>query len=94
MTSFSVAIVGGGLAGCTFANGLMKHPNISFHVFEGKPNFSELGAGVGLSKNAIAALEAMGHDMRQMLDRAGGMQEEITKILMIGTMHLENISPF
>ena len=31
-----VAITGGGIAGCSLANGLISYPNIQFDVFEGK----------------------------------------------------------
>ena len=52
---FSLAIVGGGIGGLCLANSLVCH-NILVHVYETAPAFSEIGAGVGLSSNALTAM--------------------------------------
>lgn len=52
---FSLAIVGGGIGGLCLANCLVRH-NISVYIYEAAPAFSEIGAGVGLSPNALRAM--------------------------------------
>ena len=52
---FSLAIVGGGIGGLCLANSLFRH-NIPVHVYEAARAFSEIGAGVGLSPNALEAM--------------------------------------
>ena len=47
-----IAISGGGLAGATLANALVKHPHLDVHVYESALEFSERGASVGLALNA------------------------------------------
>jgi salicylate hydroxylase len=44
----SMAIIGAGIAGITLAIALSKHnPSIRLTIFESRPKFSEIGAGVG-----------------------------------------------
>lgn len=46
----SVAIVGAGIGGITLAIALSKHnPSLALTIFESRPEFSEIGAGVGAS---------------------------------------------
>ncbi|MCJ1424501.1 hypothetical protein MMC29_002389 [Sticta canariensis] len=52
---FSLAIVGGGIGGLYLANSLVCQ-NIHVHVYEASPAFSEIGAGVGLSPNALTPI--------------------------------------
>jgi hypothetical protein len=52
-----IAVIGGGLAGTTLANALIKIPHIKVQVFEAAASFSERGAAVALSTNALEALE-------------------------------------
>ncbi|RWA04942.1 hypothetical protein EKO27_g10161 [Xylaria grammica] len=52
-----IAIIGGGLAGSTLANALTQIPHIQIQVYEAAPTFSERGAAVALSTNALQALE-------------------------------------
>ncbi|KAI0531670.1 salicylate hydroxylase [Xylaria digitata] len=51
------AIIGGGLGGTTLANALSQIPHIQIQVFEAAASFSERGAAVALSTNALQALE-------------------------------------
>ncbi|KAI0419361.1 salicylate hydroxylase [Xylaria grammica] len=51
-----IAIVGGGLAGISLANLLIRNPNLEIEVYESK-EFSERGATVGLGRSALVALE-------------------------------------
>jgi salicylate hydroxylase len=52
----SIAIVGGGLAGLTLSIGLARH-GIPHKIYESASAFSEIGAGIALGPNSIAALE-------------------------------------
>jgi len=55
---FDVAIIGGGICGLALACALAGKVKIA--VFEAAPAFGEIGAGVGLGTNSIAALKKIG----------------------------------
>ncbi|MBO6550144.1 MAG: FAD-dependent monooxygenase [Rhizobiales bacterium] len=59
MATSPIIIVGGGIGGLTLALELAKR-NISCQVFEQASEFSEVGAGLQLSPNAMRRLEALG----------------------------------
>lgn len=80
-----VAVVGGSIAGCTLANGLLPHQNISFDVFESKPTFSERGAEVSLAENAQKALRETGIHVEQAFEDAGAMTMSSTYCLIVST---------
>lgn len=50
-----VAIVGGGLCGLALAIALERR-SISFTIYEARPSFTELGAGINLGPNTLEAL--------------------------------------
>jgi salicylate hydroxylase len=78
-----IAIIGGGIAGCTLANGLHQCPNVRFDVFEARAIFTERGASVGLAGNAVSALRAMGMDVDQAMENAGAMAMTSTQYLAV-----------
>jgi len=53
---YTVAIIGGGLAGVVLALGLCNH-GVPFHIYEAASDFGEIGAGVALGPNAVRALQ-------------------------------------
>jgi len=53
---FSVAIIGGGVAGMTLTIALAKR-GIDVRIYEQAPQFTEIGAGVAFSPNAKQAME-------------------------------------
>ncbi|KAH0037081.1 FAD/NAD(P)-binding domain-containing protein, partial [Aureobasidium melanogenum] len=53
---FSVAIVGGGVAGVTLTIALAKR-GINVQIFEQAPQFTEIGAGIAFSPNAKQAMK-------------------------------------
>ena len=55
---FNIAIVGGGIAGLTLAIGLLRY-NVPFRIYEAAVAFSEVGAGVAFSPNALRAMELL-----------------------------------
>ncbi|KAI0165448.1 salicylate hydroxylase [Hypoxylon sp. FL1284] len=77
-----LAIIGGGLAGVTLANALMRHEHIEFHVYESAPEFSERGGAVGLATNAQQALHRVIPEADAMLKRTGGVQMNSTRIVV------------
>lgn len=81
--SLTVAIIGGGFAGTTLANALLHLPHITFQLFEAAPEFSERGAGVGLSMVAQRALEACLNDSKEVLRKAGTVPIEATRYMMV-----------
>jgi len=54
-----IALVGGGLGGMTAAIAF-AHNGFDVHVFEQADRLKELGAGIGLSPNALNVLRALG----------------------------------
>jgi salicylate hydroxylase len=53
----SIAIVGAGIAGITLAIALSEHnPTLALTIYESRPAFSEISAGVGFGPNALRAM--------------------------------------
>ncbi|EPE09330.1 aromatic ring monooxygenase [Ophiostoma piceae UAMH 11346] len=55
-----IAIVGGGLGGMAFANSALYAQLKNVHIYEAASQFSEVGAGVNITRNANRILDAMG----------------------------------
>ncbi|KAH9209788.1 hypothetical protein DL95DRAFT_449175 [Leptodontidium sp. 2 PMI_412] len=71
MASFeesSIAIIGGGLAGLTLSIGLTRQ-GIPHKIYEGASAFAEIGAGISLGPNSIAALELIDPRMKEALKK-------------------------
>lgn len=81
--SIRVAIIGGGLMGCTLANGLLRYPHIDWQVFEKKSTFVERGATVGFRDNGTKALAAMGLDYEAMYKRAGAVVSDGSRDIVV-----------
>ena len=53
----SIAIIGAGIAGITLAIALSEHnPSLCLTIYESRPEFSEISAGVGFGPNALKAM--------------------------------------
>jgi salicylate hydroxylase len=53
----SIAIIGAGIAGVVLAIALSEHnPSLSLTIYESRPDFSEISAGVGFGPNALKAM--------------------------------------
>ncbi|KAK7955858.1 FAD/NAD(P)-binding domain-containing protein [Apiospora aurea] len=78
-----IGIIGGGIAGITVAIALVKHPHVDVQVYEGASQFSERGAGVGLSP---LALEALGDIIPSAIDllksRAGAVELDAARLVV------------
>ncbi|KAH8812507.1 hypothetical protein F5884DRAFT_669119 [Xylogone sp. PMI_703] len=60
-SEFRVAIVGGGIGGLSCALSLAHHcPGLNIDVYEQAPQYSEIGAGVGIAVNAAKILHRLG----------------------------------
>lgn len=83
--SIKIAIIGGGLAGATIANGLLRHAHLDVHVFESAPEFSERGAAVGLASNAQKALgQVLGEaEAAALLDKAGAVVQASSRLCIV-----------
>lgn len=77
-----VAISGGGLAGATLLYALLPHPHLDVHIFESAAAFKEVGASVGMTRNAQAALELISHSAMECLQRAGAVPQNGVQALM------------
>jgi salicylate hydroxylase len=71
--SIRIAISGGGLAGASLVHALLQYPNTDAHIFESAAEFKEAGAAVGVTRNALAALDLIGPSAAQCLERAGAV---------------------
>lgn len=83
---FRIAIIGGGLAGSTLANALVQLPHIDVHVYESAPEFSERGASVVLSSNAIQALKRTVPSSKELLEKAGAVRMDSSKVCIVGVL--------
>lgn len=78
-----IAIIGGGLAGATLANALVRVPHLDTHVFEAAPVFSERGAAVGLSINAQLALNEILPSADETLAKAGAVPMCSARLMVV-----------
>lgn len=78
-----VAIIGGGIMGCTLANGLLQHSHIDWQIFERKSSFVERGATVGWRDNATKALAAMGLKPDEMYRKSGAVVSDASRNLIV-----------
>ncbi|KAI0015517.1 FAD/NAD(P)-binding domain-containing protein [Xylariomycetidae sp. FL0641] len=80
-----VGVIGGGLAGITVAVALAKHPHVDVHVYESAPQFTERGAGIGLSPLALEALDDIIPSAIDLLKTQAGAVEADAARLVIGS---------
>ncbi|KAI0878353.1 salicylate hydroxylase [Hypoxylon argillaceum] len=71
--SIRVAISGGGLAGASLLHALLQELHLDVHIFESAENFTQAGAAVAMTRNALAALNAIGPATSQCLKNAGAV---------------------
>lgn len=76
MEKQKIAIVGGGIAGLTFALSL-KSEHYDCHIFEKKDSFGEVGAAISVFPNALCVMDELGL-FSDILKTAG----ELKKILI------------
>ncbi|OTB10393.1 hypothetical protein K445DRAFT_371144 [Daldinia sp. EC12] len=81
-SEFRVAIIGGGLAGASLANALIRVPRVDVHVFESAPAFSERGAAVGLSKPSQLALDQILPSGPDLLSKAGAVPMNSSRVIL------------
>lgn len=80
-----IAVIGGGLAGATIANALLRHAHLQVHVYESAPEFSERGAAIGLPGYALVALQQVVgvSEVSAMLQRAGAVLQASTRTCIV-----------
>lgn len=54
-----IAIIGGGIAGLTFAR-CLSNSDYDIHIFEKKPVFGEIGAAISVFPNALCVMDEIG----------------------------------
>ena len=54
-----IAIIGGGIAGLTFAHSLSKE-KYQIYIFEKKKEFGEVGAAISVFPNALSVMDKIG----------------------------------
>jgi salicylate hydroxylase len=65
---FSIAIIGGGIAGLSLAIALLNR-NIPVKIYEQAPKFGEIGAGVSFTPNAVQAMDICGPGVYRAFDK-------------------------
>lgn len=65
---FTVAIVGGGIAGLTLAIALQNR-NVPVKIYEQAREFGEIGAGVSFTPNAVQAMDVCGPGVQKAFDK-------------------------
>lgn len=64
-----IAIIGGGIAGLTFARSLTKE-DYEIHIFEKKESFREIGAAISVFPNALCVMDDLGL-LEEILQNSG-----------------------
>lgn len=64
---FTIAIIGAGIGGLTFAIGCLQN-NVPYVLYESAGKYSTVGAGVGLGPNALRAMDMIHPKLRGMYD--------------------------
>ncbi len=64
-----IAIIGGGIAGLTFARSL-SNEDYDIHIFEKKEIFSEIGAAISVFPNALCVMDKLGL-LEEILQNSG-----------------------
>jgi len=79
----TIAVIGGGLAGATVANALIKYVHIDVTILESAPEFSERGAAVMVNMGAQAALAEIRGPVTDVVERAGGVAMASSRAVMV-----------
>ncbi len=79
-----IAIIGGGLAGVSLANLLIRNPRFEIEVYYESKEFSERGATVGLSRSALTALERiLPAAVDTLVEKAGAVPTESIRVMVV-----------
>jgi len=78
-----IGIIGGGLAGASLANALVRIPNLEVQLFESSPEFSERGAAIGLAANAQQALQQFIPSAKELLAAAGAVPMQSSRVMIV-----------
>jgi len=73
---FSIAIIGGGIAGLTLTIGLLRL-KIPITLYESASQFGEIGAGVGFDPAAVFAMEAIDPRIKEGFMRCATVQQGV-----------------
>ncbi|KAM3086849.1 hypothetical protein ACMFMG_000973 [Clarireedia jacksonii] len=65
----SIAIVGAGIGGVTLSIALAIHTSFQITIYESRPAFSEIGAGVGFGLNACRAMRLISPSVEDAWDK-------------------------
>jgi len=71
---FTLAIIGGGLAGLSLSIGLTRY-GIPHKIYESAKCFSQIGAGIAMGPNAVWALKLIDPRLRECYDRCATYNE-------------------
>lgn len=83
VNDYRVAIIGGGIAGASLANALVKIDRVQFEIYESGAEFSERGAAVGLAANAQRALDRVTPSAEALLTRASAVAMASSRLQLV-----------
>ncbi|KAI3343319.1 salicylate hydroxylase [Ustulina deusta] len=87
-----IAIIGGGLAGVSLANLLIRNPRFEIEVYYESKEFSERGATVGLSRSALTALERiLPAAVDTLVEKAGAVPTESIRVMSLGRRYSKEL---
>ncbi|KAK3496221.1 hypothetical protein B0T13DRAFT_448645 [Neurospora crassa] len=87
-----VAIIGGGICGVALAVGLLRSKHIDFHIYEKMAIYRDVGAGLSLHRNALAAMHLIDPDLIKAYQKKAVKigqedQEMATEVILAAGRH-------
>lgn len=87
-----VAIIGGGICGVALAVGLLGSKHIDFHIYEKMAIYRDVGAGLSLHKNALAAMHLIDPELikayqKKAVNIGQEDQEMATEVILAAGRH-------
>lgn len=82
--SIHISIIGGGIVGFCLAHALLKHPRVTFDIFEKKDEFRATGQGLMLQTTARQSLRLIDRDLGQYPEQIAGVEHRLWSLAMVG----------
>ncbi|KAF2170342.1 hypothetical protein M409DRAFT_51396 [Zasmidium cellare ATCC 36951] len=80
--TINISIIGGGVAGFCLAHALLKHPEITFDIYEKHDEIRAIGQGLLLQSTARQSLRLMDPDLGSYPEEIGGAELKLWTVAM------------